>query len=195
MRTIRKLLLISFLVFTAFGDLFGQGIEKKTSPVRFLFRAGLELGGDKVAEVFFEDGDNQFVKAGQGGSIGIGAEFQVPTVNRLLFHATAGYKFVTTKADNANIRLSRIPVQVTANWMATNKLRFGAGVASHRGIRFKADGLGQDLNFRSAMGPTFELAYSGIGLTYTAMTYEDESNEKYSANAIGLSLTVALPNR
>ncbi|WP_423148120.1 hypothetical protein [Rubrolithibacter danxiaensis] len=195
MKLFQKLVLISFFLFVSFSDSYGQQAEKKTSPFRFLIKGGLEFGGDDVAEVYFEDGDKQSVKAGQGGSVGIGAEFQVPAVKKLLFHATAGYKFVTTKADNANIRLSRIPILFTANWLLTKKLRFGAGIASHQGIRFKADGLGEDITFRSATGPTVELAYSGIGLTYTAMTYKDQANNNYSANAVGLSLTLALPKR
>jgi len=102
---------------------------------------------------------------------------------------------VTTQADNAHIRLTRVPVQVTANWMATKKLRFGAGVLTHQAIRFKADGIGQDISFDGATGPTFEVAYSGIGLTYTAMTYKDQDKNTYSANAIGVSLTLAIPKR
>lgn len=190
-----KLVLLSILFTASFSNLFGQEVAKKASPFRFLFRGGLEFGGDDVAEVYFVDGSKQSVKAGQGGSIGLGAEFQVPTVKRLLFHATAEYKFVTTKADNANIRLSRIPVHLTANWMVAEKLRLGAGIASHQAIRFKADGFGEDIKLRSTPGPVFEIAYSGIGLTYTAMNYKDQANEKYSANAVGISFTLVLPKR
>ena len=195
MKIIQKLLLLSFFLSATFCDSFAQQVEKKVSPFRFLIRGGLEYDGDDVAEVYFVDGSKQSVKAGQGASIGIGAEYQVPTLKRLLFHATAGYKFVTTKADNANISLSRVPVQLTANWMATKKLRFGAGIASHQVSRFKADNLGEDITFRGALGPTVELAYSVIGLTYTAMTYKDQADKKYSANALGVSITLALPKR
>ena len=119
----------------------------------------------------------------------------MPGAEKLRFHATAGYKYVTTQADNAHIRLTRVPVQVTANWMVTSKLRLGAGLAAHQAIRFKADGIGQDITFDGAAGPTFEVAYSGIGLTYTAMTYKDQDKHIYSANAIGVSFTLALPKR
>ena len=153
------------------------------------------MGGDDVAEIYFTTGETQSVKAGQGGSIAVGGEFQIPGVEKLLLHATVGYKYVTTKADNAHIRLTRVPIQVTANWMATKKLRIGAGLASHQAIRFKADGIMEDFKFASATGPTFEVAYSAIGLTYTAMTYKDKDKNAYSANAIGVSLTLALPNR
>lgn len=195
MKIFPKLLLLSLLSSATFCEAFAQQAEKKVSPFRFLIRGGLEYGGDDVAEVYFVDGSTQSVKAGQGAYAGIGAEYQVPTLKKLLFQATAGYKFVTTKADNANISLSRVPIQFTANWMATKKLRFGAGLVSHQGIRFKADGIGEDITFQSALGPTVELAYSVIGLTYTALTYKDQDNNEYSANAIGVSITFALPKK
>ena len=89
MTTIQKLLLLSFFFSATFCDSFGQQAEKKGSPFRFLIRGGLEYGGDDVAEVYFVDGSKQSVEAGQGASIGIGAEFQGPSLKNLLFHATA----------------------------------------------------------------------------------------------------------
>jgi hypothetical protein len=195
MRISRKLTLLSLVFLASFSHLFAQEKTKKASPVRFLIKTTFEFGGDDVAEVYFTNGEKQSVKAGQGVSIAVGGEFQIPSVEKLLFHATVGYKYVTTQADNAHIRLTRVPVQVTANWMATKKLRFGAGVVTHQAIRFKADGIGQDISFDGATGPTFEVAYSGIGLTYTAMTYKDQDKNTYSANAIGVSLTLAIPKR
>ena len=160
-----------------------------------LVKGAFEFGGDEVAEVYFTNGEKQSVKAGQGVSIGVGGEFRMPGVERLLLHATVGYKYVTTQADNAHIRLTRVPIQVTANWMATQKLRFGAGMVTHQAIRFKADGIGQDMTFAGATGPTFEVGYSAIGLTYTAMTYKDKDKHIYAANAIGVSLTLAIPKK
>ena len=174
---------------------FGQQVENKTSAFRFLVRGGFDYGGDKVAEIDFEDGSKQSVTAGNGGWIGVGAEYRVPALKKLLFHATLGYKYVTTKADNAHIRLSRVPIQLTANWMATKRLRLGAGLTSHQAVRFKSGGYADDLTLRAAIGPTVELAYGVIGVTYTSMSYLDQTDEKYSANAIGVSLTLAFPKR
>ena len=195
MKTNKKLTLLTILFFTSFCHSFAQEQEKKVSPVRFLVKGAFEFGGDEVAKVYFTNGETQSVKAGQGGTLAIGGEFQMPGVEKLLLHATVGYKYVTTQADNVHIRMTRVPIQVMANWMATEKLRFGAGLATHQAIRFKADGIGQDITFGGATGPTFEVAYSGIGLTYTAMTYKDQEKLTYSANAIGLSLTLTIPER
>ena len=195
MKTNKKLTLLVLVFVTSFCHSYAQENGKKDIPVRFLVKGALEMGGDEVAEVYFTNGETQSVKAGQGASIAIGGEFQMPRVEKLLFHATVGFKYVTTQADNAHIRLTRVPIQLTANWMATKKLRLGAGFATHQAIRFKADGIMQDITFEGASGPTFEVAYTGIGLTYTAITYKDQYKQSYSANAIGLSFTLAIPKK
>ena len=191
----KKLLLISLLFIAGLTNSFAQEGEKKSTPVRFLIRGGLELGGDEVAEVYFTNGNTQSVKAGQGGTIAIGGQFQFSGLDKLLLRATAGFKYVTTAADNAHIRLTRIPINLTANWMVAKKLMIGGGLAMHRNIKFSADDIGPDIKFDGASGPMFEIAYSGIGLTYTAMTYKDDRNNKYAANAVGLFFTIALPNK
>ena len=102
---------------------------------------------------------------------------------------------MTTQTDNAHIRLTRVPLHLTAHWRIADHWRAGAGVALYRSIRFKADGIGQDIRFRGATGLTVELAYRGIGLRYTALTYTDQFAATYSANALGLTLTAAIPGR
>jgi hypothetical protein len=195
MKIFKKPTLLLLFFFASFCHSFAQESGKKVSPVRLLIKGAMEFGGDKVAEVYFTNGETQSVRAGQGVSIAVGGEFQIPSVEKLLFHTTVGYKYVTTQADNAHIRLTRVPIHVTANWLLTKKLRLGAGMATHQAIRFKADGLGEDIRFAGATGPTFEVAYSGIGLTYTAMTYKDQDKHSYSANAIGLAFTITIPKR
>ena len=190
-----SLLCLAFgLLLSTFHSVKAQN-KSSYKPVRFLIGAGLEMGGDDVAEVYFTNGNSQSVKAGQGGSLAAGAEFQFPAIEKLLLRATVGYKYLTTQADNVHIRLTRVPIHFSANLMATQKLMIGAGLAMHQGIRFNSGGLGQNLKFDNAKGPRFEVAYAGIGLTYTAMKYRDQANETYSANAIGLSFTYALPAR
>ena len=194
MNSSKTLSLLLFVLFAA-QNLFAQDDVKKPSPLRFLVVAGMEFGGDPVAEVYFTDGKTQSVRAGQGVSLAIGGQFQVPKAEKLLFRATVGYKYVTTAADNAHIRLTRVPINLTANWMALKNLRLGAGIANQQNIQFKADGLGQDAKLKSNTGPVFELAYHGVGLTYTAMNYKDQQNANYSANAFGLSFSTTISKK
>lgn len=188
-----------FLLFALFisNALIAQETKQKTSikPLRLLIEAAFELGGDEVAEVYFTNGNTQSVKAGQGGSVALGAQFQFPNLDKLLLRSTIGIKYVTTEADNVHIRLTRIPIYLTANWMIARKLRIGAGVVTHRAIKFNADGIGDDIKLDGATGPMFEFAYAGVGLRYTAMKYKDQANNTYSANALGLSFSLTIPNR
>ncbi len=187
--------LVFILLFSLFNNSFSQVAEKKKSPLKFLVVGALELGGDKIAEVFFTNGEKQGIRAGQGISVGVGAQLQIPGADKFLLRSTIGFKYVTTAADNAHIRLTRVPIIVSGSYMATPKLRLGAGLAMHKSIRFKTDGVGDDYNLQPANGPVFEIAYAGVGLTYTAMKYKDQANNSYSANAVGLSFSIAIPKK
>jgi hypothetical protein len=195
MKNTNRLGLLCLSFFVSLAPLVAQENAAKPFPLRLVVGGGLELGGDKIAEVYFTNGNTQAVKAGQGGSVFVGAQYAFPRLEQLLLRATIGYKYVTTEADNVHIRLRRIPVHLNANWMITDQLMVGAGVAMHQSIRFKTDGLGNDMDFANASGPRFEVSYAGVGLTYTAMKYTDQAKHTYSANAVGLSFTGVIPRR
>lgn len=187
-----KFLLVSMFILSLFVHAVAQD-ESTYRPVRFLIAGALEFGGDEVAEVSFTNGDSQSINAGQGGSIAIGAQIQFPKVEKFLLRGSIGYKYVTTQADNVHIRLTRVPMQLTANYMAAPKLRLGAGIVTHSGVKLNADGLGANMTFKSNAGPVFEIAYYGIGLSFTALKYTDQDNNTYSANAFGITFSGVLP--
>lgn len=191
----KKLLMFLLVAFISSNYVAAQEIAEKPSPLRLLVGFVMEFGGDPVAEVYFADGNTQSVKAGQGVSMAVGGEFVIPKAEKFSLRATAGYKYVTTAADNAHIRLTRIPLHLTANFMAAKKIRLSAGLVNHQHIQFKADGLGEDKKLKSSSGSVFEVAYHGVGLTYTAMTYKDQDNLSYSASPIGVSFTATIGKR
>lgn len=195
MRKEKKLSFILFLTFISFTYAFGQVEEKKPTPIRFLYGVALELGGDDVAEIYYTNGTTNTIPAGQGASAFVGGELQIPKVEKFLIRASIGYKYITNPAENVHIRFTRIPIHLTANYMAAKKLRFSGGITSHRNIKFNSGGLGGNFSLKPATGPVFEIAYAGIGLTYTAMQYKGNKNDTYSANAIGLSLTGVFPRK
>lgn len=184
------LFLFSFVTINGFTQ-----EEDSKAKLRFLVGGAMEFGGDEVAEVYFTNGDTQLVNAGQGISIAVGGELQFPKVEQLLLRATVGYKYVTTQADNAHIRLTRVPLNFTANWLIAEKLRMGAGLAIHTNINFNADDIGQDITFKNATGPIFEIAYRGVGISYTVMKYVDQADISYSANAFGIIVSGVFPKR
>ncbi|WP_250419057.1 MULTISPECIES: hypothetical protein [Pontibacter] len=164
-------------------------------PVRLLIGGAFEFGGDEVGKVIFTNGDDQSINAGQGVSVAVGAEFQFRKLEQLRLRATVGYKYVTTAADNAHIRLTRVPLQFTANWMAMEKLRLGAGIVKHQAVKLNTDGLGENATFDASTGAIFEVAYSGIGISYTIMNYTDKENTIYSANSFGITISGVFPRR
>ena len=169
--------------------LHAQTKSKNQKPLRFLLGAALEFGGDNLAEIYFTDGSTQTMNAGQGGTLFAGGQVRLTKSEKLFLRGSLGIKYLTTKADNAHIRLTRMPLQLSLNYMPAKKIRLATGIVSHQAINLKFDGLGQDAKFKSVPGLQFEAGYGAFALSYTAMTYKDAGNASYRANAIGLTVS------
>ncbi len=187
--------LIALLFSTAFIHASHAQEEKQGAKLGFLINGALEFGGDAVATVSFTNGDSQEVNAGQGITVGVGGELSLLKNHQLRIRGSLGIKYVTTAADNVHIRLTRIPMILTANWVIKDDWRIGAGIVSHQAIRFNAGGIGRDFSLSSPAGPMIEVAYKGIGLSYTILTYDDEFGDSYAANAIGVTFSGILSKR
>ena len=172
-----------------------QTTSANQKPLRFLLGGALEFGGDNLAEVYFTDGSVQKMNAGQGGTVFAGGELRLTKSEKLFLRGSVGIKYLTTKADNANIRLTRIPLQLSLNYMPVKKWRFATGIVSHQAINLKFDGLGQDAKFTSVPGLQFEAGYGLFALSYTLMTYKDADNASYRANAIGITISGVINKR
>ncbi|MCC5939378.1 MAG: hypothetical protein JJU34_19015 [Lunatimonas sp.] len=188
----KTMILLVLLISSAFVHRLSAQTSK---PLRFLLEGALELGGDEVATVQFTNGQSQRVNAGQGISIGAGGEFAVPGLESLRLRSSVGIKYVTSAADNVHIRLTRIPIRVSGNYVFNETWRTGVGMAFHQNIRFNSGGLGGNFSLGNASGPFFEFAYKSIGLSYTIMSYQDEMANVYAANAIGLIISGSFPRR
>lgn len=166
-----------------------QTTSTNQKPLRFLLGAALEFGGDNVAEVYFTDGSTQTLNSGQGGTLYAGGQLRLNKSEKLFLRGSASIKYLTTKADNAHIRLTRIPLQLSLNYIPVKKLRLATGIVSHQAINLKFDGLGQNAKFTSSPGLQFEAGYGLFALSYTLMTYKDANNASYNANAIGVTIS------
>jgi hypothetical protein len=167
----------------------GPALAEGAQPGHFGFVLGgaLEFGGDDVAEVLFTNGDSQDVKAGQGVSVDVGAHYRFAD-SPVSIRGTIGYKYVTTQAENADINMSRVPLQLIGSYHLENGARVGAGVVRHNSVRFDADGLGPDIDFDDATGFTVEAGWKWFLLSYTGMDYEDDAGNEYSADNFGVKL-------
>jgi hypothetical protein len=188
--------LIIFTVFLAIASqypAFAQDTEKNLIP-KFLLEVGLEYGGDRLLEVLFTNGNTQTMRAGQGGFIALGGQLEFGKAKNLMFRTTIGIKYNTTAADNANIRFTRIPINVLAYWKINQDFRLGAGISTHQSVRLNGDGFFPNVNLKSNLGTRFEFGYRWVALTYTAIRYRDNFGESLSGGSIGLAFSLAFPN-
>jgi hypothetical protein len=160
------------------------------SKFGFVGEFDAEFGGDEVASVLFTDNTTQGINAGQGLTLAVGMHFR-PANWDVDFSGTAGYKFVTTAASNADIGITRTVLQLMATYDPSEAWWVGAGPVWHNNVKFNADGLGRNLDLGSATGFTVQAGWKWIGLTYTKMEYTEVTTGrgyKYDAGAIGLTL-------
>jgi hypothetical protein len=192
LKKMKKICLAVFMITAMITGVTAQQNKNTNKPVRFLLGGALELGGDKVAEVYFTDGSTQFIRAGQGGTVFAGAQFRLNQKQTFFLRSSTGIKYVTTKADNAHIRLTRIPFQLTANYISPDKIRLAAGLVTHQAIRLNFDGLGENAKLTSSPGLVLEAGYGAVALSYTLITYKDKDSRSYAAYAIGITLSGVL---
>jgi hypothetical protein len=171
--------------------------QQSKSPViaKFLIESGIEYGGDEFLKVYFTNGEDQTMRAGQGGFITFGSQLQFSNVKQLMLRASIGIKYNTTAADNANIRLTRYPINLTPFWNINNDFRLGIGVTTHLSPKLKGDGFIPDVAYTSSVGPRFEFGYKSFALTYTALSYEDQRGKSFSASSIGASIHFTFPKK
>ncbi len=168
--------------------------SEKPVLAKALIEGGIEYGGDEILTVFFTNGGDQTMLAGQGGYLSFGGQLEFSKVKYFLLRATLGIKYNTTAADNANIRLTRIPINLIPYLLIKEDFRLGFGITSHQNVRFNGDGFVNDIEFSSSIGPRIEFGYKWIALTYTSLKYKAEM-EEISASSLGVSISYAFPNK
>jgi len=159
-----------------------------SSGLGFVFEADLEYGGDDLATISFIDGSSQDIMAGQGLTLALGGHYRA-VGSPLSLRGTVGYKYVTTKATNADISVGRTVIEVVGNYLWPTDWWVGAGVTHHSSIKFDADGFGSDVSFDDATGPTVEVGWRWIALSYTQLEYQDRFGNDWDASSVGLTLT------
>jgi hypothetical protein len=155
----------------------------------FVMEADLEYGGDAIATVNFTDGSDQDIKAGQGVSVAMGAHYRSSAESPFSVRGTLGYKYTATAASNADINLGRVVFEVLGNYAWDNNWWVGAGVTRHSNIKLHGDGFGPNAAFDDATGPTVEVGWRWIALSYTQIEYTDEFGSDWDASSLGLTFT------
>ncbi|HRN53469.1 MAG TPA: hypothetical protein PK788_08225 [Gemmatimonadaceae bacterium] len=154
----------------------------------WVLEGGVEYGGEVLVTLLFDDGSEQEILAGQGGSVAFGVDYRSSRVPQLGLRATAGVKFTTNASSNADISFVRVPLEVVGSYHFAKDWRAGAGLAYHTGVRFDGDDFVPDVDFDPAAGATIELGWKAFALTYTAIEYTANGGS-IDASSFGLSAT------
>jgi hypothetical protein len=155
----------------------------------WLVNLDLDFGGDDLVTVSFTDGDSQDVKAGQGVGFGVGGWFRPLENSPLEIQAALGYKYVTTAATDADIKVTRTTLQLNAVYRFANDWYVSGGLLRHMSPELDGDGFFEDIEFDDANGASVEFGWKWIGLHYTAMEYSSDLYEDADAGNIGLRFT------
>jgi hypothetical protein len=153
-----------------------------------LIEGSLHYGGDELATITFTNGDDQSMRAGQGGALAVGFEFRNKKDQHLRIRSTIGIKYNTTAADNANIRFTRFPLTVMSMYQLDSGFRVGGGVSYHLAAQFKGDDVLPDFTLNSGLGRRIEIGYKWVALVADFMNYTlDGSFENIDGFSIGIS--------
>ncbi|SFO67324.1 hypothetical protein SAMN04488519_11145 [Algoriphagus ornithinivorans] len=192
MKRIQKVLPLIIAVISISQLSFAQ--EKESAiKAKLLIEAGLEYGGDELLKIFFTNGEDQVMRAGQGGYLSVGGQFDFPKIKQFMLRGGVGWKYNTTAADNANIRFTRVPIYLIPFFNFNENFRLGAGITSHQLVRFKGDGFVADDKMKSNLGGKVEFGYKWIALTYSALQYSTSSGEELSGSSVGLVVSFTVP--
>ena len=146
-----------------------------------------EIGGDNVVKVFYTNGDTQNIKAGQGVTLAAGVHYK-PAGFPIDFAATAGYKFVTTAADNTDLRIERVVIKATGTYALPYNLWAAAGPVWHVGTKLKGDGFVPNIDFGDAVGATVGFGWRWVGISYTNIHYTSPYTGRIDGSNVGVSL-------
>ncbi|HEX6928317.1 MAG TPA: hypothetical protein VF267_03635 [Gammaproteobacteria bacterium] len=150
---------------------------------------GVAGGGDDLADISFDDGSSQTLKAGNGVAYYVG--FLKTFENQALaLQGTVGYLVDETTAVNSRARMSRYPVDLIL-FYRNGKHRFGGGLTHHLSPSLDLDNLGGRIDFENATGFLLEYGYWIFSVRYTGIDYTvDGSGGSIDGSSLGVHLTL-----
>lgn len=146
-----------------------------------------DFGGDNVARVFYANGSTQDIKAGQGIAPAVGLHYQLATAP-LDLAITAGYKYVTTRAANADIYIDRIEIKALGTYELPGYFWIDAGPVWHSGVSFHGGGYVPGFSFNDAAGATVGFGWRWVGIAYTHIRYNSAVTGSVDASNVGVTL-------
>ncbi len=152
---------------------FADEAPAPTRETSFNLSIGLTTGGDTLADLEFEDGDSESVKA--GGLAYFGAGVNIPVKESFSVQLNAAYHFDTASASNADLTFSRLSLEAITFYHFNDKVRLGLGVFQPVSASLELDGdLGEDsVDFDADLGVLIELGVRSFGNSWWGLRYAD----------------------
>lgn len=110
-------------------------------PFSFVLSMGIDVGGEDIVEVEFDDGSSETLSANQGFWFAGGFAFLKQPIREVAIDTavTIGFKGWEVGADNGQIKYRTFPVEVVERlWF--RQVRFGAGVSYLLSPKISSDG-------------------------------------------------------
>lgn len=190
---------VLFAITTLAGTAFAQAQSAESDDLGrrggLLVQTDFDFGGDNLATVYFDDDEDQDVKAGQGMALSVGGYFRPIETSPFELQMSVGYKFVTTRASNADIGVTRTLLQLEGLYRWPSGFYLGAGLMHHIGPELDGDGFFEDVGFDDATGVNTEIGWRWIGLHYTQMEYSNALVEDVDASHVGVRFTYRFGQR
>lgn len=149
---------------------------------------GLAFGGDDVAELLFTDGGGQTLTAGQGGILTVGAGIRPAAAVPVSAFASVGFKFLLNASNNADVRITRVPVEAGLAVHVTRDVWAEVAAVRHLGTELKGDDFFQDVSFESSTGLAVGAGWRWVGARFTSLRYTARDGSDFDASSVGIGV-------
>lgn len=174
----KKFLLTLSTLLATFNTFAQNGTPDTDLGAHFLLTGGLTYGGDEIAKIKYDNGDNVNIHA--GGLILIGAGGTYRFDNNWEAQVSINYQFDQANAKNGDATFDRFPLDLLG-FYRTGPHRFGGGITYHMNPKYKSSfdfsGGKQHVSFDDAMGAVIEYDYFlsdsvSLGARYVSIKYK-----------------------
>jgi len=153
-------------------------VEVKQSKMRFFIGMGLTGGGDEIASVYYDDGDEGDVTFGSLVQLGGGVDYRINS--DLSLQASFHTHVSSQGADNGSVRFTRLPMELIGYYNVSPQWRVGVGARYVSNARIRSRGAAANIgNFDidNTVGGLVEAEYLvssrvGVKLRYVSEKYE-----------------------
>ena len=142
--------------------------DTSPSSTHLTLDAGLAFGGDKLATVYYTNGNSKTLRAGDAiyGAVGFEHDFGV----NWGFKSSLGYSFTSAVATNGDTTFDRFPLDLLAVYNS-GRHKFGFGATYHMSPHLDGNGFFPNVDFDNALGWVLQYQYAMIGVRYTNISY------------------------